>query len=86
MKKIGRLCLVLMICLFCASSVKLNAAEKTIVYKKTESHKFNGLKLKGEFKKPNLSYIYQRKGMRSEQIVDIPENFNREIRDDGQRF
>jgi hypothetical protein len=83
MIKIGRLCLVLVICFFTGN---LKAQEKKIIYKKSETHKFNGLKLKGEFKKPDLSYIYQRKGIRSEQIIDIPEDFNRDIREDGQRF
>jgi hypothetical protein len=72
--------------LVCYFGLSARANEKKIVYKKSETHKFSGLKLKGEFKKPDLSYIYQRKGIRSEQIVDIPEDFNREIREDGQRF
>ena len=84
MIKIGRLYLIVMTCLFGIST--LGANKKVIVYKKSETHKFSGLKLKGEFKKPDLSYIYQRKGIRSEQIVDIPEDFNKEIREDGQRF
>ena len=83
MIKIGRLYLVMAICFFGLSTW---AAQKQIVYKKSETHKFSGLKLKGEFKKPDLSYIYQRKGIRSEQIIDIPEDFNRDIREDGQRF
>lgn len=52
---------------------------KKIVYKKTESHEFSGAKLKGQLKKPDLSYIYERKGLRAEQIVNIPDNFNAEI-------
>jgi hypothetical protein len=83
MIKIRRLYLVVVVCLYGLAS---EANEKQIVYKKSETHKFSGLKLKGEFKKPDLSYIYQRKGIRSEQIVDIPEDFNREIREDGERF
>jgi hypothetical protein len=62
------------------------AKDKKVVYKKSETHKFSGLKLKGEFKKPDLSYIYQRKGIRSEQIIDIPGDFNAQIRDDSNRF
>jgi len=85
MIKIRRLYLVVIL-MICFSGRFLYGAEKQIVYKKSETHKFSGLKLKGEFKKPDLSYIYQRKGIRSEQIVDIPEDFNREIREDGQRF
>lgn len=49
------------------------------IYKKTESHQFSGAKLKGQLKKPDLSYIYQRKGLRAEQIVNVPENFDAEI-------
>jgi len=62
------------------------ARKTTIVYKKSETHVFSGLKLKGEFKKPDLSYIYQRKGIRSEQIIDIPDDFNVQIREDSSRF
>ncbi len=50
-----------------------------VIYKASESYKFSGLKLKGHLKKPDLSYIYKRAGLRSEQIVDIPEDFNDEI-------
>ena len=46
---------------------------------KSETQKFSGLKLKGQLKKPDLSYIYKRKGLRAEQIVNIPENFNDQI-------
>lgn len=56
------------------------------VPKKVESHKFSDLKLKGQLKKPELSYIYKRKGLRSEQIVDIPENFNEKILQGAGRF
>jgi hypothetical protein len=71
---------------FCVVVWADQAPEKKVVYKKSETHKFEGLKLKGEFKKPDLSYIYQRKGIRSEQIVDIPDNFNSKIREDAERF
>jgi hypothetical protein len=50
-----------------------------VIYKKNETHQFTGLKLKGQLKKPELSYIYKRKGLRSEKIVNIPEDFNEEI-------
>ncbi len=40
---------------------------------------FSGLKLTGRLKKPDLSYIYRRRGLRAEQIVNIPEDFNEEI-------
>ena len=49
------------------------------VFKTTETHQFSGSKLKGQLKKPELSYIYQRKGLRAERIVNIPEDFNEEI-------
>ncbi len=49
------------------------------VFKRVESHQFSGSRLKGQLKKPELSYIYQRKGLRSEQIVNVPENFDEEI-------
>jgi hypothetical protein len=57
-----------------------------VVMKKSETHIFPGLKLKGELKKPELSYIYERKGLRSEAIVNIPENFNQEITDGAGQF
>lgn len=41
--------------------------------------RFRGLRLKGRLKKPDLAYIYKRKGLRGEQIVNVPENFNNEI-------
>lgn len=41
--------------------------------------RFKGLRLKGRLKKPDLAYIYKRKGLRGEQIVNVPENFNNEI-------
>ena len=50
-----------------------------IVFRKEESHKFSGSKLKGKLKKPEISYIYQRKGLRQEKVVNIPENFDAEI-------
>ncbi len=54
-------------------------AEKRVVYKKRETHKFGGLNLKGEIRKPDLDYVYKRKGIRQEKIVNIPETFNNEI-------
>ncbi len=59
----------------CATGIAKPAAEQ----KKSETQKFSGLQLKGQLKKPDLSYIYKRKGLRAEQIVNIPENFNEEI-------
>ncbi|MCB0403960.1 MAG: hypothetical protein KDD51_04190 [Bdellovibrionales bacterium] len=53
--------------------------KKKVIYKKRESHKFGGISLKGQLKKPDLDYIYKRKGLRQEKIVNIPEDFNDEI-------
>lgn len=47
---------------------------------------FSGLKLQGQLKKPDLSYIYRRRGLKAEQIVNIPEDFNDEISQDAGRF
>jgi hypothetical protein len=57
-----------------------------VVFRKSESHKFSGLMLKGQLKKPDLGYIYKRKGLKAEQIVDIPENFNDEITQGAGQF
>ncbi len=56
------------------------------VFKKSESHKFSGLRLKGQLKKPDLTFIYKRKGLRQEQIVDIPETFNNEVLEGASQF
>lgn len=47
---------------------------------------FSGLKLTGRLKKPDLSYIYRRRGLRAEQIVNIPEDFNEEIAQGAGKF
>ncbi len=60
--------------------------EVKTVFRKEESHKFSGSKLKGKLKKPEMSYIYQRKGLRAEKIVNVPENFNEEINSGADRF
>lgn len=62
------------------------APPPVVVFKKSESHKFAGLKLKGQLKKPDLTFIYKRKGLRAEQIVDIPENFNSEVLEGATEF
>jgi hypothetical protein len=62
------------------------AQKEKVIFKKKETYRFSGLKLKGQYKKPELSYIYQRKGIRSEQIIDIPENFNDKIREGVKKF
>lgn len=54
--------------------------------KKEEKLEFSGLSLQGQLKKPDLSYIYKRRGIRSERIVNIPENFNEEIIQGAGRF
>lgn len=53
--------------------------KEKIIYKKSESHQFSGSSLQGKLKKPELSYIYERKNIKDEQILNIPENFNEEI-------
>ncbi len=53
---------------------------------KIEKHSFSGLRLKGQYKKPELSYIYQRKGLRAEQIVNIPEEFDGDIKKGAKQF
>jgi hypothetical protein len=60
------------------SEPSLTAPQK-FVPRTVEKHEFTGLTLKGQLKKPDLSYIYKRQGLRAEQIVNIPENFNDEI-------
>jgi hypothetical protein len=57
-----------------------------VVPKKQEKHSFSGLQLKGALKKPDLSYIYRRRGLRSEQIINIPEHFENEIRAGASQF
>lgn len=60
--------------------------KRKVVYKKSESHSFGGLALKGDLKKPDLDYIYKRKGLRQEKIVNIPEDFNDEIAQGAGQF
>lgn len=48
--------------------------------------KFSGFKLKGDLKKPDLSYIYKRRGVKNEQIVNIPTDFYDEIRQGENQF
>ncbi len=86
MIKIGRLIIVLLLLWSVGVLADQKEKGKKVIFKKSETHVFSGLKLKGEYKKPDLSYIYQRKGIRSEQIIDIPDDFNREIREDGNHF
>lgn len=51
-----------------------------------DKHQFQGLKLKGQLKKPDLTYIYKRKGIRAEKILNIPENFNDEALSDSRKL
>lgn len=53
---------------------------------KKQDVKFSGLKLKGDLKKPDLSYIYKRAGLKAEQIVNIPTDFNDEIQQGENQF
>ena len=57
-----------------------------VVFKKSESHQFSGTHLQGQLKKPELSYIYERKGLKQEQIVNIPERFDDEIIEGAGKF
>ena len=52
----------------------------------TTKHKFTELKLQGQLKKPELSYIYRRKGVKSEKIVNIPEDLDDEIIQGARKF
>jgi len=61
------------------SSAPQLEAPKKYVPRSVDRHEFTGLTLQGQLKKPDLSYIYKRQGLRQEQIVNIPENFNDEI-------
>lgn len=62
-----------------APAVPAPEEKPPVVFKKQESHQFSGTHLKGQLKKPELSYIYERKGLKQEQIVNIPERFDDEI-------
>jgi hypothetical protein len=59
---------------------------KTPTAPKNDKHQFSGLKLKGQLKKPELTYIYKRKGVRAEKIVNIPEDFNEQVVRDNQKL
>lgn len=62
-----------------AAEEKAPPPKVKMIYRKSESHQFSGANLKGKLKKPELSYIYERKGLKEEQIVNVPDNFNAEI-------
>lgn len=68
-----------------AAKKKANAAEPNAT-RRVATQKFSGLKLKGQLKKPDLSYIYKRKGLRADQVVDVPEDFNQETIDSSLSF
>lgn len=61
-------------------------AQPTIIFKKAERHQFSGSQLKGQLKKPELSYIYKRRGLKQDKIVNIPENFNEKIINGAKQF
>ena len=61
-------------------------ADNKVIYRKEEKHQFQGSKLKGQVKKPDLSYIYRRQGLRAEKILKIPDNFDDEILFDASQF
>jgi hypothetical protein len=72
-----------------ASTAKRERAsedEKPRAKKGKQDLKFSGLKLKGDLKKPDLSYIYKRRGLKNEQIVNIPTDFEDEIRQGENQF
>ncbi|OFZ78508.1 MAG: hypothetical protein A2583_05480 [Bdellovibrionales bacterium RIFOXYD1_FULL_53_11] len=84
-----RICFILAFLLAASASAAEKPDKKPPVnkiYKKTELHRFSGQTLRGQIKKPDLSYIYQRKGLRAEQIVGIPENFDNEIARGVEKF
>lgn len=76
---------VLAISLFFLWSADAGAAPK-VPASKADMHRFAGARLKGQLKKPEMSYIYERKGLRVERIVNVPENFNEEIIDGAGQF
>ena len=55
------------------------AKRRTVATRRVATQRFSGLKLKGQLKKPDLSYIYKRKGLRADQVVEVPNDFNAEI-------
>ncbi|NUM88589.1 MAG: hypothetical protein HUU37_05230 [Bdellovibrionales bacterium] len=62
------------------------AADDKVIVRKTERHQFSGSSLRGKLKKPDLSYIYRRQGLRAEKILKIPDDFNEEIQSDASQF
>jgi hypothetical protein len=68
------------------SSAPQLEAPKKAAPKSIDRHEFTGLTLQGQLKKPDLSYIYKRQGLRQEQIVNIPDNFNDEIVEGAAQF
>lgn len=76
----------LVCCFVCFGICLAAAAEDKVIFRKTEKHRFQGSKLKGQIKKPDLTYIYRRQGLRAEKILKIPEDFNDEILFDASQF
>lgn len=75
--------------LFCAALTTGIASAKPAKnqQKEAEVHRFTGLTLKGQLKKPELSYSYKRSdlqpGQPTDQLIEIPENFNDAILPDA---
>ena len=65
---------------------KAEPAEKTAKEDVSTTHKFSGMKLKGDLKKPELGYRFGEDGMREEGLVEIPENFDQEIIDEARNL
>ncbi len=90
MSTISRWCLVFLLCAAVAEArakhKKKKPEREPSSARRVATQKFSGLKLKGQLKKPDLSYIYKRKGLRADQVVDVPEDFNREIIDSALSF
>lgn len=78
------------ICAFLVGFTQLaNAAKpvknqaKAAAEKPAAVRRFTGMTLKGQLKKPELSYSYKRSDLQSEQLIEIPENFNDSILQDA---
>ena len=84
MSQLSKLMFILMLC--GTVNAKPVAKPRAAVSRRVATQKFSGLKLKGQLKKPDLSYIYKRKGLRADQVVDVPEDFNRDIIDSALSF
>jgi hypothetical protein len=75
----------LILLILAAFTISAHADDK-VIYRKEEKHQFQGSKLKGQIKKPDLTYIYRRQGLRAEKILKIPDNFDDEVLFDASQF